>query len=68
VPVCSSPKAGKRKALEAEGEFGEGSEPLQELQERIIEAFGDLTEYSEVQRNYEDTGQSNALIFYCQEQ
>lgn len=51
VPVCRSPKIGKRKAPEAEGEFGEGNEPPQDLRELIPEVIVDLTEYPEVQRN-----------------
>jgi hypothetical protein len=51
LPVCRSPKIGKQKASEAEGEFGEGSELLQDLRELIPEVIADLTEYPEVQRN-----------------
>jgi hypothetical protein len=51
LPVCRSPKIGKRKAPEAEGKFGEGNEPLQDLRELIPEVIVDLTEYPEVQRN-----------------
>jgi hypothetical protein len=39
----------EREAPEAEGEFGEGNELLQDLREH--EAIVDLTEYPEVQRN-----------------
>jgi hypothetical protein len=35
MPVCRSPKVGKRKALEAEGEFGKGNELLRDLRKLI---------------------------------
>jgi len=51
LPVRRLPKVAKLKAPEAEGEFGEGNEPLQDLRELIPEVIVGLTEYPEVQRN-----------------
>jgi hypothetical protein len=61
LPVCRSPKVGKRKAPEAEGEFGEGNELLQDLRVLSTEVIVDLAEYPEVQRNNQDTGQKALL-------